>query len=94
LIPQIGSIFAEDEPYWCAFALYLPELRFTLARSPLAAFSKLARHYSGHCRRAFYRRGRVSIETSFFCFAQNGIGANTTNGDRYFKRHPKLGQII
>ena len=68
----------------CKLALYLPELHITLASTPLAARARLARHYSGHWHRAFYRRGRISIRTSLFDYAQSGIGADSNNGDRYF----------
>ena len=30
------------------------------------------------------RRGRISIRTSVFDYAQSGIGADSNNGDRYF----------
>jgi hypothetical protein len=48
-------------------------LHITLANPPLAAFTRLARHCFGHCHRAFYRRGRVSIGTRLFGDAESGL---------------------
>jgi hypothetical protein len=80
-ILQIGGISAKNESNQCAFALFLPELHITLASRLLAAFTQLARHCFGHCHRAFYRRGRVSIETRLFGDAKSGLGENTDNGN-------------
>jgi len=60
---------------------FVPKLHITLANPPLAAFTRLARHCFGHCHRAFYRRGRVSIGTRLFGDAESGFGENTDNGN-------------
>ena len=80
-ILQIGVISTKNETNQCAFALCLPKLHITLANPPLAAFTRLARHCFGHCHRAFYRRGRVSIGTRLFRDAESGFGENTDNGN-------------
>ena len=48
-------------------------VHITIASSPLATFTRLARHSSGRLPRAFYRRGRVSP----FGDAESGLGDDT-----------------
>ena len=67
-----------------AFPLCLPKLHITLANPPLAAFTRLARHCFGHCHRAFYRRGRVSIGTRLFGGPESGLDDHTDEIDRFF----------
>jgi hypothetical protein len=52
-------------------------VHITFASSPLATFTRLARHSSGRLPRAFYRRGRVSIGTRLFGDAESGLGDDT-----------------